>query len=323
MEDIKCIFCNKESNNILIKENGYLGRKCSTCNLIYISPRPTLNEIVNLYSHDEANISAVSHIKGDFIKTIYAKHHLKIIKRYIGKGKLLDIGAGAGYFLKEARQQGFDVYGIEFNKDQTDFIMNSLKIRCERSPLSEELFDFGKFDVIYHCDVISHLYDPINDFKIMNHKLNESGFVIFETGNLGDISSKYLKYFTKFQYPDHLFFYSEANIKTLLEQTGFELVKIYRFSILPQLFFTKALLKLKDFIKSENKKTNVRNQPAEILSGTEKKDNNNDQTKQRMLKKIYSFMMYFIRYKLGAIIPKREIPQTIIVIAKKKVELIK
>ncbi len=310
MENVKCIFCNIESNEIVIRENGYVGIKCPTCNLIYTSPKPKLNEIIDLYGHDNANISAKSHIKDSFVKTLYAKHNLKIINRY-SNGKILEIGAGAGYFLNEARKQGFDVYGVEFNKTQATFIKEKLKIACEQLPLNDKTFNNNKFDLIYHCDVISHFYDPIAEFEKAKFKLKKNGFVIFETGNLGDVNYKYYKYWNKFQYPDHLFFFSEKNIKILLEQTGFELIKIYRYSILPQLLILDTLRRLFSYIKpsksAENYPTININQ---VISG---KENNF----KKLLKNIYSYIFYLIRYKVGLIMPKKGRPQTIIIIGKK------
>jgi len=58
MVDIQCIFCNSGSDKIVIEENGYSGRKCPKCGLIFISPRPTFTDILNLYSHDQAQVSA-------------------------------------------------------------------------------------------------------------------------------------------------------------------------------------------------------------------------------------------------------------------------
>ena len=54
MEDIPCIFCGKSIDNIAMSENGYKGRKCEDCNLIFISPRPTSDEITNLYVDEHA-----------------------------------------------------------------------------------------------------------------------------------------------------------------------------------------------------------------------------------------------------------------------------
>lgn len=163
METIGCIFCKNKENDarIVIEENGFLGRKCPHCGLIYISPRPTPAEIVNLYQRDQAHASAESHLRADFTKRLHAGHSLSILERYKKQGHLLEIGAGAGYFLDEARKAGFDVYGIELNPTQTDFINRKLDIPCETTTLTGS-YDNKIFDIIYHCDVISHFYDPIS-----------------------------------------------------------------------------------------------------------------------------------------------------------------
>jgi len=62
------------------------------------------------------------------------------------------------------------------------------------------------FDVIYHCDVVSHLHDPIADFRAMRGRLRDRGLLLFETGNLGDVPVDRLALVPRFQYPDHLFF---------------------------------------------------------------------------------------------------------------------
>ncbi len=319
MEDIQCIFCNGNSNQIVIEENGYKGRKCPKCGLIFISPRPTFTEILNLYAHDQAQISAESHISKFFSKRLYAKHNLQIIKKYIKNGSMLEIGAGAGYFLDEARKEGFEVYGIELNNIQADFIRRKLRIHCEESPLDISLFDVKKFDIIYHCDIVSHFYDPISEFQKINNKLKKNGIVVFETGNLGDVKEEYYKFVTNFQYPDHLFFFSENNLKKLLGVTGFEFIKIYRYSILPHLMIFKMLKKIIDLIKSKEKTRNI-NKTQNITRVPSSNISNPKISRfslKQLIKNAYHYFFYLIRYKIGYVMPKKGRPQTVIVIARK------
>lgn len=166
---------------------------------------------------------------------------------------MLEIGAGAGYFLDEARKEGFKVYGTEVNNIEVNFMRNKLKIPCEKSSLNASSFKGKKFDIVYHCEVISHFYDPIREFKKINDKLKDKGMLVFETGNLGDVKEKYYKIFTRFQLPDHLFFFSENNLKELLERNGFKFIKVYRYSILPELLilkFRKNLEKIRKMDKN-------------------------------------------------------------------------
>lgn len=328
MEDIRCIFCGIDNDRVVIEEKGFQGRKCARCGLVYISPRPTFDEILNIYGHDQAHVPAEAHLSGEFAKRLYARHNLSLIKKYVRRGAILDIGAGAGFFLDEARRAGFDPFAIEFNPAQADFIDDTLKIPCAREPLSPTLFDGRKFDVIYHCDVISHFYDPIAEFKKMHAQLNEGGWVIFETGNIGDIDLKHYRHFEKFQYPDHLFFFGEDNLKQLLEMTGFEFAGIHRYSILPLLASEKMMAGLKGAVQKPPQR---RDAPAGAETGhvepgqreqkpsSETSERRKDSLAIRTIKIAYYCYLYFLRYQVGAIAPKHRRPQTILVAARKKI----
>ena len=321
MKEINCIFCNIENRDIYIEENGYTGRKCKKCGLIYISPRPSLNEIIDLYGHDNAHLSAKSHIADGFAKRLYARHDLKLIKRVVSKGALLEIGAGGGHFLDEARKIGFDPHGVEFNSLQADYIRTKLQIPCEESSIDPSMFGGKKFDVIYFCDVISHLYEPISDFRIFNSMMKSDSYLVFETGNFGEMSKKYFTYIRSFQYPDHLFFFNTNNLVDLLGRSGFEVVSIYKYSILPQLFLAKIV-----GIIMGKWRGKVENTPDKNPIGTEPQLSAGETgpghagIKQRILavvRNAYKFTNYLLRYKLGSMIQNSQHPQTMVVIAKK------
>ncbi|MFC1845780.1 class I SAM-dependent methyltransferase [Candidatus Dependentiae bacterium] len=307
MEEIGCIFCQKREEAVFLEENGYKGRKCSECGLIYVSPRPDPNNVVDLYGHDDAFLSAQDHIKSEFSKRLNARHNLKLVCKHAKGGSLLEIGAGAGFFLSEAKKKGFEPYGVELNQQQGDFIRNRFNIPCEDSLLSQNTFGGRTFDVIYHCDVASHFSDPIADFAMMNSRLNKNGILVFETGNLGDVPKNYFNYIERLQYPDHLFFFTENNLKDLLEQTGFTLIKTYRYNILPQLRLMKLL---KRIFKKNGATNSARNQtPTKNIK---------EPTVKKLLHNGYHYLNYVFRYKLGAVMPKKRQPQTLILIARKK-----
>lgn len=303
MKEIPCIFCHVQSNDTVINENGYQGKRCPECGLIYISPRPSLEIIVDLYGHNTAHISAEQHISDEYRKRLYARHHLGILNRFARGEKLLEIGAGAGFFLDEARKSGFDPFGIEFNPQQAEFMRTRLGIPCEEKPLSSKIFNELTFDVIYHCDVISHLYNPVQDFQAMNKLLNKDGILFFETGNFAEVNRSYYRYIPTFMYPDHLFFFGLNHLQTLLEQSGFKMIYTKQYSILPQLWFKKKFGKNhgNDCFEEEEKK-----------SGQEKTRLNG------LIKKVKVWVNYGLRYYIGSISPKNKRPQTILICAKKK-----
>jgi SAM-dependent methyltransferase len=318
LEEIQCIFCRENSDWVVIEENGFQGRKCPKCNLIYVSPRPSLSEIQNLYSHDEAHISAGTHIFGAFRRRLLARHALRIIGEHSNGGSILEIGSGSGYFLEEAKKNGYDAYGIELNNILAEFTRSQLGIPCEGTPLGDRVFNGIEFDIVYHRDVISHFYDPISEFQRINRRLARKGLVVFETGNLGEVNEKYYRMFSEFQFPDHLFFFSEENLRELLRRTGFEVVKIYRYSILPQLRFFGAIDRVVGSIQPLKRARRIdedekSQKAASIVSGEEVQG----ASAKQLVKNVYNYLYYAIRYKVGRAMPKRGRPQTLIIVARK------
>lgn len=317
MEDTECMFCNRSSTNRVIEENGYTMVKCPTCGLIYLSPRPSSREIRDLYIKGRAYIPPSQHISSGFLNRLYAKHHLQLIKKYKKGGSLLEIGAGGGYFLDETQKNGYNAYGIELNNIQADFVRNSFNIPCEELPLNDTSFGGKKFDVIYHCDVISHLYDTIGDFQTINDRLKNDGIVVFETSNIEGVDDKYFKLFSTFQLPDHLSFFGETNLKELLDRTGFELIKIYKYSVFPQLLILKTRKSVFHFFSRIFR--------TGITGDTPPADSSDHAGRSpvfsKLVRPVLLYLMYIIRYRIGYIFPKNGLPQTVIVIARKNQHL--
>ena len=311
MAETECIFCNKKSPQIVIEEEGYQCRKCLSCDLIYISNKPLPEEIERLYNEVQANRSADASISGFFSKRLHARHHLRIIRKFIKNGSLLEIGPGDGSFLYEAREEGFEVGGIELNNTQANFIKNRLGIACEESPLDASSFGGKNFDIIYHRDVISHFYDPIGEFQKMNGRLKDKGFLIFETGNLGNVDEKYYRLFTSFQLPDHLFFFGEKSLKELLRRTGFEFVTAYRYSKAPLLWIMKSF-------KTKTDQFTVRGGKKHLRDSGQPSKKTESFVFQHLLRNAFNFLSYFMLYGIGYVVPKKGRPQSLFVIARKK-----
>lgn len=305
MESIACIFCHSTSGQDVIQESGYAGKKCDNCALIYIAHRPSPQEVIDLYGHEQAHISSQSHITTSHFRYLHSRHTLERIKNYKTAGKILEIGAGGGFFLQQARQAGFEPYALELNPTQANFIRHN-DIPCEQEPLSDTSFGQTTFDIIYHNDVISHFHNPQNVFASMYEKLNKDGIMVFETGNIADIEAKHYKKFTAFQYPDHLFFFGESTLKQLLADNKFSLLACYRYAITLNL----KVVQLTAYLSATNGKS-VQGQITQLQQSSE-------HNVKGILRNLYHRLLFFTRYKLGALLPKERKPQTVIIIAQKR-----
>jgi hypothetical protein len=145
----------------------------------------------------------------------------------------------------------------------------------------------------------------------MNGRLRDNGFLIFETGNLGDVKEKYFNLFTSFQLPDHLFFFSDKNLMELLRRTGFEFVKAYRYSKLPLLWIMRSLRTKTDQFTVRGGKKHLRDPNLSF-------EKTNTFSFQYLLRNAFNYFSYLMLYKIGYVIPKKGRPQSLFVIAQKR-----
>ena len=309
IEETQCIFCHSPSSDIAITENGFNGVRCAQCNLIYISPRPSDHDVRRLYTEDHVALYADAQLNFDEFNRMEAAETLAIVQKYKRGGSMLELGPGGGSFLTEARGLGYEPYAIELNPIEAEWINRNLEIVCETEPLDPNSFDGKQFDVIYHRDVLSHLSDPIGLFSEINRALKRDGILVFETGNIADVSAKYMKYFSQFSYPDHLFFFGEKSLMMLLQRAGFKLVKIYRKNILPELLLQKLLWQFKDRLKDRSVIDKMK-QDKQVNTAAV------GMTFKRRLRLWYRYSRHYL-VKLGKLLPKTHRPLKLIVVASK------
>jgi ubiquinone/menaquinone biosynthesis C-methylase UbiE len=122
---------------------------------------------------------AVRNTRQAFVRTV----EWEAVKPYIKGGKFLDVGCGAGYAMKLAKEQcGCDTYGIDpdpgahgVGRNEGDF-MNNLNIS---KGFSENLpFPSGSFDVVYSSHVLEHVSDTEKTLTEMNRVLKQDGVLV-------------------------------------------------------------------------------------------------------------------------------------------------
>ena len=83
-------------------------------------------------------------------------------------GRILDIGAGRGRFLKEMAGLGFEIHGVETNSDYIGG--NVIGTRAEELPFEDASFDF-----VNCAEVSEHVDDPIKVLKEIFRVLKPGG----------------------------------------------------------------------------------------------------------------------------------------------------
>jgi 2-polyprenyl-3-methyl-5-hydroxy-6-metoxy-1,4-benzoquinol methylase len=206
--------------------NGIMGTqyvvKCSRCGLLYVNPRLKAGIIVDSYvqSKDELYASQAEGRERTF------QRNLRIVERYAAcKGKILDVGAAAGFFLNVARKSGWQPYGVEPSRWLSAYGREKLGIDIQQGTLRETDYPDGYFDVVTMWDVLEHVTDPLCELREVRRILKKGGILIINYPDIGTWMAKLTGRHWWFLLSVHLTYFSSDTLKLMLGKAGFEPIR--------------------------------------------------------------------------------------------------
>lgn len=191
--EIPCPLCRSADYNIILDFVYYNLVRCSNCSLVYINPQPKKELTFELYDENYLN-----YLLADAERSInFFQEKVQTIQSIIPDGKVLDIGFGAGYFLKLMRERNYDVYGIEISQSACNFVKDKHGIEnvycCD---LLNADFD-NKFDVITFWDSLQCMPQPIEHIEKATQLLNPGGLMVIQVPNRSASNINYAKFLYK------------------------------------------------------------------------------------------------------------------------------
>lgn len=102
-----------------------------------------------------------------------------------GKGDVLvDVGAGSGSLMAQARGKGYRVFGIDFDEPLVKWLSaEGYAVECVDASSDQFPFEDMSVGVVTFCDVIEHLMDPGHALAEIRRILRPGGLLIAGTAN--------------------------------------------------------------------------------------------------------------------------------------------
>jgi 2-polyprenyl-3-methyl-5-hydroxy-6-metoxy-1,4-benzoquinol methylase len=191
-------------------------------------------------------------------------HQVEAVQRHGGMtGKrVLDIGCGGGLFLSKMQAAGAEVLGIELSDTRAYYAKTKHGFEVVKRTIEDDYWrEFhGTFDVVTLWDVIEHVNYPLATLRSAADMLKPGGILLIDTPcrdafyhRFGEftykISGGKFPTFLNTMYSakpfGHKQIFSLAEMKSVLEMAGLDVVELKRFHELsfPYRFYLKKLVR--------------------------------------------------------------------------------
>ena len=105
---------------------------------------------------------------------------------------LLDVGAGAGLLVAEAKRLGFDAFGVEPSHSLVALARRLYHVDLAQGVFPHPSLAGRKFDLIFLVDIIEHISNPVELLRHCAEALAPGGIVILVTPNIRSLVARVL-----------------------------------------------------------------------------------------------------------------------------------
>ncbi|MCC6176267.1 MAG: methyltransferase domain-containing protein [Chloroflexi bacterium] len=195
--------------------------KCRRCGLVYQSPVPSCEEILDAY--DEVVDRRYEEERSGRIETF--SRDLAMLHRHERTGRLLDVGCHLGLFLEVAREHAWDVSGVEPSRWSVERARErGLDVR--HGTLETVHLPEASFDVVTMWDVIEHLSDPLAELRQMHRVLKPNGLLAISTMNVDALFPRLAGRRWPWYMQMHLVYFSRRSLHNMLAKAGYRVVEM-------------------------------------------------------------------------------------------------
>jgi SAM-dependent methyltransferase len=191
--------------------------------LVFVSPR--------LAGHLEIQTHSGTGCMGEDSLTLAQEDRLRkevaVIEPFRRLNRMLEVGAGRGWFLSVAAQSGWETWAVEINRDAVEHLRSKGIHRIIVDTAEDFGASAGSMDVVKMWDVIEHLQSPRKALTNIHRVLRPGGLLRLATTNFASLS-RWVNgpEWVYLNGADHIFLFEPSTVSRLLTQCGFSDIRI-------------------------------------------------------------------------------------------------
>ncbi len=202
--------------------------ECNDCLFVFTQGVPDEKQIGRYYesptyvSHSDTSKGIVNKLY-HLARNIMLRRKVALVKKLtmLREGKILDYGAGTGYFARAMKNAGWEVTAIEKSENARNYSMETFKFEMLPEESLEQLPN-ENFDVISLWHVMEHIQNLDSFWERLSLLLEESGVLIIAVPNIKSYDAEYYgNNWAAYDVPRHLWHFSPTTIQQIGKKHGF------------------------------------------------------------------------------------------------------
>lgn len=198
--------------------------ECRQCDLLYATPAPGGETLVNAYV--EASFDASNESR--FAAVTYAGYLKKFLARLSDRDGALDIGTGDGAFLEQLLDAGFvNVAGVEPSAAPVRAAKPRVRDRIRHAPFRASDYAEQSFRLVTCFQTLEHMHDPLQLCRDVLRITKNGGAFFTVCHNRRALPARLMGTKSPIIDVEHLQLFSPASVRQLLERAGFSHIDVY------------------------------------------------------------------------------------------------
>lgn len=238
VETVRCGICGHDDADVVGEgldfeyatcSNTFTAVRCRTCGLVYLNPRPVMQELEQIYPATYHAFDFTPEQFGFVYKVrerLEARRVLRWCRGLRSDARILDIGCGDGFHLALLKRYGapsWVVEGIDSDRRAVDAarrrgltVHHGFVEQLDKRDVTH--------DLILLIMTIEHVADPLNLVLTARRLLRPGGRLVIVTDNTASVDYQFAKqrYWGGYHFPRHWSLFSPATIRQLARAAQFD-----------------------------------------------------------------------------------------------------
>jgi SAM-dependent methyltransferase len=239
---VNCCLCEDDNSEPLAvgedfeyrtSPDTFLTVRCRTCGLVYLNPRPSLQDLPQIYPSDyhaydfsEEQFGFVYQVR----RRLEARRLLSCCQGLPSNARIIDVGCGDGFHLSLLREFGDPSWQLE-GIDPNPLAVRAAQrkgLTVRQGTIQSLNFSEASYDLAFAIATLEHVDEPVQVLEAVRSLLRPGGRVVIVTDNTNtlDFLLFHHRYWGGYHFPRHWNLFDPKTLRRLAIKTDLEVVRL-------------------------------------------------------------------------------------------------